>query len=377
MLKLGGIPLGVERRIIGKISYDPTLVNEAQDSILVTSFLDQNSKRFRAILTSSRINLGKNELGIPVIHSIKNIEALSKGDVVSLDMATGIILVEYQKHSLHNSIIATNRCNCKCIMCPQQISDDSQESLKNNLEIVQLMDKATIALGITGGEPTLLGSDLIKLLQQCKKCLPNTQIQVLTNGILLKNKEHVRRISHLGIDNLIFCIPLYGDTDKEHDYVMQRRGAFEDTIQGIYTLAANHQRIEIRTVAMSLNYKRLAQISNFIYINMPFVEHVAFMGMEVEERAAINLRKLWASPKEYSAYLREAILCLYQRDMQTSIYNEQLCLLPKDIWPFAKKSISEWKNTYLNKCSYCAEKHNCGGLFATPSLEHTKLIHPI
>jgi len=245
------------------------------------------------------------------------------------------------------------------------------------MEIIKLIDKKTEALGITGGEPTLLKNELIRILKQCKRYLPNTQIQILTNGILLKNDDYVKRISQIGLKNMIFCVPLYADTDIEHDYIMQKKGAFEETIQGLYNLAANKQLIEIRTVVMSLNYKRLPQIAEFIYHNLPFAIHVAFMGMEVEGTAKKNIKKLWVSPKDYSPYLKNAVFYLSQRDMNVSIYNEQLCLLPKELWNFTCKSISEWKNRYLEKCINCNEKIRCGGFFASPTNEHKMLIQPL
>ena len=333
---------------------------------------------FRAALTPGEIeSAAARRLELPVIHSIKGAEILNEGDVDFLDMKRGMIVVEYEKQSSHNSILATNRCNCRCIMCPQPAGEDFHGYTEHNLKIIKLMDRTTGALGITGGEPTLLGDGLIKILRQCHKYLPNTQIQVLTNGILLKNDEYVTKIRQIGLNNLIFCVPLYADTDAEHDYVMQRNGAFKETIQGLYNLAANKQPVEIRVVVMALNFRRLPQIAGFIYGNFPFAIHVAFMGMEVEGMARKNVKKLWVSPKEYWPYLKEAIIYLSRRDMNVSIYNEQLCLLPKDIWNFTSKSISEWKNAYLDECTVCSEKNRCGGFFASPYGEHRAQVRPL
>ena len=373
---LEGIPLNSERQVIGRITISED--KKGKDNILVTSSVNSKIIGFRAILTSSEIESAvARRLKLPVMHSIKGAEILNEGDVVFLDMNRGTIVVEYEKQSSHNSILVTNRCNCRCIMCPQPAGEDFPGHTEHNLKIIKLMDKTTEALGITGGEPTLLGDGLIRILRQCQKYLPNTQIQVLTNGILLKNDEYERKIRQIGLNNPIFCVPLYADTDAEHDYVMQRNGAFEETIQGLYNLAANKQPVEIRVVVMDLNFRRLPQIAKFIYGNFPFAIHVAFMGMEVEGMARKNVKKLWVSPKEYCPYLKEAVIYLSQRDMNVSIYNEQLCLLPKDIWNFTSKSISEWKNVYLKECSECGEKNRCGGFFASPYGEHRAQVRPL
>ena len=378
MRQLKGIPLNSRRIIIGKISKNAVRSRENKNCILAANSIENKFRGFKAVLCLAAIEEAKaNQLKIPIVHSVENIEALSEGDIVSVDMITGDIIVVFEKNSVHNSILASTDCNCRCIMCPQTLVSDSPENLQDNLEIIRLIDKKTTALGLTGGEPTLLGDGLIKLLKECKKQLPNTQIQILSNGILLNNNEYVRKIVHLGMRNLVFCIPLYADIDTEHDFIMQREGAFEDAIQGLYNLATYKQLIEIRIVVMSLNYKRLPQIAEFIYHNLPFAIHVAFMGMEVEGLARKNVNKLWASPKDYAPFLKEAVLYLSQRNVDVSIYNEQLCLMPKELWSFTQQSISEWKNTYLEKCKDCKEKSECAGFFAKPFEDHQKSITPL
>ena len=49
--------------------------------------------------------------------------------------------------------------------------------------------------------------------------------------------------------------------------------------------------------------------------------------------------------------------------MNVSIYNSQLCLLRPSLWKFARKSISDWKNIYLQECQECNALEQCGGLF--------------
>jgi len=376
--ELKGIPLNSRARIIGKISKNSAQTKETKSCILVTESIEKRIKGFRAVLCSASIEKTTAlRLKMPIVHGVENIEALSEGDIVCVDMMTGEIIVVYEKNSVHNSILASTDCNCRCVMCPQDLAKDSPENLENNLEIIRLIDKSTKALGITGGEPLILGDGLIRLLKECKKRLPETQVQILTNGILLKENDYVRSIARLRMRNLVFCVPLYADTDTEHDFIMQRKDAFEDTIQGLYNLAAKKQLVETRTVVMSLNYRRLPQIAEFIYRNLPFAIHVAFMGMEVEGQARKNIRKLWVSPAEYAPYLKEAVIYLSRRNMDVSIYNEQLCLMPKEIWSFARKSISEWKNTYLEICKQCKVKGECGGFFAQPVEEHKRFIKPL
>jgi hypothetical protein len=36
--------------------------------------------------------------------------------------------------------------------------------------------------------------------------------------------------------------------------------------------------------------------------------------------------------------------------LRVSIYNQQMCMLDPRLWPLARKSISDWKNEYLECC---------------------------
>jgi hypothetical protein len=81
--------------------------------------------------------------------------------------------------------------------------------------------------------------------------------------------------------------------------------------------------------------------------------------------AVPNLDQLWIDPWDYRTELREATLSLAARGMRPSIYNHQLCVVPEDLWPFCRKSISDWKNDYLPVCDGCAVQGDCGGFFAS------------
>jgi len=63
--------------------------------------------------------------------------------------------------------------------------------------------------------------------------------------------------------------------------------------------------------------------------------------------------------------------------MQVSIFNHQLCIIDTQIWNYARKSISSWKNFYLNQCNKCIQKDFCGGFFITSHNHYSKHINPI
>ena len=100
-------------------------------------------------------------------------------------------------------------------------------------------------------------------------------------------------------------IPLYSDIDVKHDYVVQAKGAFDETILGLYNLARCEVPIEIRVVVHKQTYRRLPQLAEFIYRNLPFASHVALMGMEMFGYVHLNLDTLWIDPFDYQRELKK------------------------------------------------------------------------
>jgi hypothetical protein len=98
------------------------------------------------------------------------------------------------------------------------------------------------------------------------------------------------------------------------------------------------------------------------------------MGLEVTGFTRANLEDLWVDPVEYASQLSEAVNILDRYGVRTSIYNLQRCLLPKSLWSYAVKSISDWKNKYYEECDGCIEKNNCGGFFASSDHKRSEFI---
>ena len=160
-------------------------------------------------------------------------------------------------------------------------------------------------------------------------------------------------------------IPIYSSIDYEHDYVVQAKNAFDETMIGLHNLGRYGVKVEIRVVIHKLTFSRLPETAEFIYRNLPFASHVALMGMELMGFAVPNLEDLWIDPYDYQEELSTATNYLASRGMNVSIYNHQLCVVPEEIWPFCRKSISDWKNQYLDQCRECCVRDQCGGFFTS------------
>lgn len=314
----------------------------------------------------------------PMIHSAEHVEHIRDGDVLRLDFRRGYVRSVYRIDSPHNVIFATDRCNSNCLMCSQPPKDvDEGGIVTEHLRLIELIPPTTRALGITGGEPTLLDEGLFQVLAACRERLPVTRLHMLTNGRRFWYRTFAADLAAVGHPDLTLGIPLYADNPTVHDYVVQAEGAFGQTMVGLHNLARYGQRVEIRIVIHRQTYERLPKLAEFIYRNCPFAGHVALMGLEPMGYTKTNLKELWIDPIEYQPQLEAAVDSLVWAGMNVSIYNHQLCVIPKRLWPYARKSISDFKNVYLDECQQCLVVDKCGGLFKSGERIHSSHIAAI
>jgi len=377
VLNLAGQPHNIAKAFLGKITWDDRSLLSRTDHVYVSQKVNKKPQFYSGRITSQK-ELQGGDKG-PSICGVDpgKLGLLKDGDIVLME-PDGNVNILWDTDSEHNSILATQDCNCHCIMCPQLCQKDSEGLLELNMRLISLLDpKKTQRVGITGGEPTLLGQGLVDLIAACKKRAPKASVTLLTNGRTLKDLDLVKRLVDVGHPDLCVCIPLYADNDKEHDRIMGAKGSFYETVKGITNLALFGQKVEIRNVVHALTDKRLPQYADFIYRNFPFAAHIALMGMEVTGLAMKNLEKLWVDPVEYVPQLRIAVKELHRRALNVSVYNLQLCILPTELWRFSRRSISTWKNVYLDECGTCEFKEECAGFFETSGDWHSKHIHAL
>jgi His-Xaa-Ser system radical SAM maturase HxsC len=300
----------------------------------------------------------------PTLHSLTNPNVVAEGDVIRV-ATNGQVRVLYRRAASSNALFVTERCNSRCLMCSQPPRDDDDSWRVAELErLIPLIDPSIPFLGFTGGEPTLLGEGLSRLIDLCARHLPETRLHVLTNGRNFEDGSLCDRMSS-AIGRTTWAIPLYADVASRHDFVVQAAGALDSTINGIYNLAERGHEIEIRFVAHAQTLPRLRQYAEFLFRNMPFVNHVALMGMEPMGYAKLNRELLWVDPADYVDDLADAAMYLRDRGMNVSIYNLPLCILPRAVWSLARRSISDWKQTYGPECNGCSAMGDCSGFFAS------------
>jgi hypothetical protein len=101
------------------------------------------------------------------------------------------------------------------------------------------------------------------------------------------------------------------------------------------------------------------------------------MGLENTGFAIANGEELWIDPIDYQFELANAVDLLASAKINVSVYNLQRCVLDRSVWPYAKKSISDWKNGYIEECDRCIEKERCSGFFTSGRPRGSRGIGPI
>jgi His-Xaa-Ser system radical SAM maturase HxsC len=303
---------------------------------------------------------------------------IAPGDVIEVSAQVGKASIRFKRGGNGNILFATERCNSNCLMCSQPPREvDDAWRVDYLCRLVELIDRDAPILTITGGEPTLLGDGLQRLLAHVARYLPRTYLQVLSNGRNLAEQNLAQSLieSH---PSAMWCVPLYGDTFELHDYIVQRKGAFAQTIRGLFSLDQAGGRVEIRVVMVRPVVDVLPALARYIYRNFPFVEHVALMGTEPTGFAKGHFEDLWMDPVDMHEALKSAVGFLVRRGIRVSLYNTPLCTLPRGLWPHARKSISDWKQTFHPSCKPCVVKDSCAGFFAWATPKWTsRAISPI
>ncbi|TVO53067.1 His-Xaa-Ser system radical SAM maturase HxsC [Denitromonas halophila] len=291
---------------------------------------------------------------------------LAENDVIAIG-SDGRIRSLYRASSPHNAVLITERCNNYCLMCSQPPKDvDDGWLMDEAMELIRMIPRHTAKIMcITGGEPTIYGEDFISLVGHFKRYLPHTSLHILSNGRRFADREFARKYAAVGHPEVMVGIPVYSSDPARHDYVVQAKGAFDETLRGILNLKEFGQRVEIRVVVHKQTCDGLPALAEFITRNLLFIDQVALMGLEMTGFTRANLDSLWIDPIEYKDKLSEAVRVLSSYRVPVSVYNHPLCLVNPDVEEAYVRSISDWKNEYALECQGCTRKHDCGGFFSS------------
>jgi len=292
-------------------------------------------------------------------------DQLEIGDIVVARPSKGELIVLLRASDTHHALFLTNRCNSNCLMCSQPpTKDDDGWLVEEALEAIRHLNWHPRTIGLTGGEPLLLGGGLRRILDAMGQHLPQTAVEVLTNGRLFADMSVVETVLSDLSTKVRWLVPLYGHANFLHDFVVQAPGAFDETIDGLLTLQEHQQEIQLRSVLISPVLEVLPELALFVARNLPFIREWALMGCEPIGFALANREACEVDLVAWGATLEQARAVLRTYRIPHVWMNTPLCALPQSLWPQALKSISDWKNVFAPECDGCAARQSCSGLFA-------------
>jgi His-Xaa-Ser system radical SAM maturase HxsC len=378
-----GTPHGVwHHQVMGRVTRRCLEPHDRADAILLSESDPARGPAdvagYAAVVYASRLT--DEQITAPDTPAVSGVDTthVREGDVIAISR-TGFMRTLYRVGSRFNVVFATDACNSYCLMCsqpPRRV--DPRAMVADHLRLLSLIPDTPPELGITGGEPTLLGDGLLEIVAACKSRFPSTPLHMLSNARLFYYDAFAKRLAGLAHPDLMVGVPIYADVDCDHDYIVQARGAFDQTLIGLQNLGRYGVSVEIRVVVHRLTAEHLTEIAAFVYRNLTFAAHVTFMGLEPIGFALPNFDRLWIDPWEYRQELERAVLFLAERGMNVSVYNHQLCTVEPVVRPFCRPSISDWKNDYLPVCDSCSVRSACSGFFTSSvRRQYSSRIRPV
>ena len=279
----------------------------------------------------------------------------------------GRLVEYYDDTSLDNYFFVTAKCNSNCVMCPSPEAvrkSGLNSDVDNLIEIAKHIPIDTKHLTITGGEPFMVGEDIFRFFDFLKHKYEDTEFLFLTNGRVFAIESYVQRFIDTLPNYSIVAIPIHGSSEETHDAISQVKNSFNQTIRGIKTLLKNKIRVEVRIVVSKLNAEELTDIAKLITREIPKVEYVSIMAMEMTGSARINKDMVWIPYTDAGKYAGEAAYVLLKNGIDVKLYNFPLCSVKSELWPLCEKSISPEKVRYSEVCNLCRMREACGGVFA-------------
>ena len=155
----------------------------------------------------------------------------------------------------------TYRCNNDCAHCynarPRDFSELATEKWISIIEKVWEIGIPHIVF--TGGEPTLR-DDLPTLIQHAEKLGQITGLN--TNGRRLMDPEYIKTLVDAGLDHVQITVESHDSTI--HDYMVRRKGAFQQTITGLTNALDTPLYVMTNTTMLDHNSPYLEETLDFL-----------------------------------------------------------------------------------------------------------------
>jgi uncharacterized protein len=256
-----------------------------------------------------------------ILDSKNNIDNMlaSAQDSVLKDLVAGGFLIEdsfderqYLQHvyevSKHRgsaglTIVPTLRCNFGCPYCYENggidDSDDmSEEVMERIVQHAKESEGDKYSIAITGGEPTLTFSKLVRLLQQLKNVVEarNSSFiaRIITNGYLL-DRSMAQALSQLNVKSA--QITLDGNREQHNSRRRLKTGeaTFDVIVENIKAAADYFSHIKVRVNIESSEHEQYKFVSDLFksYSNINVYQSPTRYGDNEPNRTRQNAELFW------------------------------------------------------------------------------------
>lgn len=292
-------------------------------------------------------------------------DAFHDGDIVTVNHRGSVQqLFDFDEHNA--TVYITGQCNSNCVMCPC-----SDYERKNNTgmpdewmrEYIEMLPDDVPHVVVTGGEPTLKTEQFFLVMELLAEKLPKAETLLLTNGRSFASKALLHRFLERCPPFLVAGIPVHGHCAELHDSITRAPGSFQQTLQGIENLLANHVAVELRIVISKLNHEHLSEIADLIISRFPQAYTVNFIGLETMGNCAKNFNQVYIDHRDAWKDIQPAVVKLMHKGIRTQLYNYPLCAVDQGFWAICKKSITPNKVRFPQECGACEASKQCGGFF--------------
>ncbi len=153
-------------------------------------------------------------------------------------------------------------CNNNCLFCV--IADKRKRGNLKTAEVKRQLEFAwndgARDVVLTGGEVTIR-KDVFEIVAFARNC-GFEKIQIQTNGRMLSNYDFAQKLVAAGATE--FGPSLHGSTAQMHDSLVQCKGAFEQTVQGMKNAKLLEVPTLTNTVITKANYLSCVEIARLL-----------------------------------------------------------------------------------------------------------------
>jgi len=186
----------------------------------------------------------------------------------------------------------TYKCNQRCLQCynnsgttkDREITGDEWVGIVENLVKFPIRDVV-----ISGGEPTLLGDTLIKIMDIFHK--NGAYFRFITNGMLI-DEEWINKLAKYDFSFIQFSID--GATPEVHDKIRGAKGSYDRVIKAALLAKSYGLPVAVASVIMKLNLHQLEDLIDQAYMLGAFriiIGAFMYAGRAIKNKGQLELNE--------------------------------------------------------------------------------------